>query len=139
VSRPAHVRRHLREEHGELLTAVDRCADAVAAGWEALATTDREAVVPPMAATLGRAGVHDRFPGVLAGAVEAAGGTLRARPVAAPPYVVVTSVGPVLRATLDDARLVVTLATFGVDRGEGPPRYSRLADPLAETLSVEFR
>jgi hypothetical protein len=139
VSRAARVREHLREERGDCLSTVDRCADAVAAGWDGPATTDREAVVPPMTAALRRTGVHDEFPAVLADAVAAAGETLRARPVAAPPYVVVTSVGPVLRATLDDARLVVTLAAFGVDRGEGPPRYSRLTDPVSRTLTVELR
>jgi hypothetical protein len=82
---------------------------------------------------------------VRAAAAAAAGGQLQAEPVAAPPYVAVTSVGPVLRATLPGGRLVVTVRVFAVERGsEGTDgaagvRYTRGPEMAAEGLAVEFR
>ncbi|SEO73620.1 hypothetical protein SAMN04487948_104455 [Halogranum amylolyticum] len=135
---PATVRSYLLSEHENLLaTAVD-CADAVAAGWDGESTTDRDAVAGPLTATLRRAGVLERLPAVLAGAVDAAGYRLRAEPVAAPPYVVVTSTGPVLRATLADGRLVVSLRLFAVER-EGERRYVRGPRDPGKVVDVAFR
>jgi hypothetical protein len=58
-----------------------------------------------------------------------------APPVAAPPYVVVTSEGVVLRATIPDGRLVVTLRVFDVERG-AETRYVRRS---TVDVSVERR
>ena len=137
------AREHVLAEHAAVVETVVDCADAVAAGWDGDSTPDREAVVPPLRATLDRAGVLDRLPGVLAGAVSAAGHDLAAPPVAAPPYVAVASRGPVLRATVGDRRLVVTLAVFGIDRdgtggGDGV-RYRRTGETPDEVVAVESR
>jgi hypothetical protein len=75
---------------------------------------------------------------VLAGAVSAVGEQLQARPVAGPPYVVVTSVGPVLRATLAERRMVVTLELFTVEHDGDDPRYARRPTD-ADSVAVEFR
>lgn len=94
-----------------VLAAVAASADAVA---------DRrtgERVADALAAELRSRGVLADLPAVLAAAVDAAGGELQADPVAAPPYVAVTSRGPLLRATLDGGRLVVTLQVFRVTAG----------------------
>ncbi|WP_336036149.1 hypothetical protein [Halobacterium yunchengense] len=116
------AREYVRTERGDVLDAVDACADAVAGRWASDSTADAAAVADPLEDCLAAAGVLDALPGVLVGAVDAAGGELRASPVPAPPYVAVTSRGPVLRATLEDGRLVVTLAAFRVtDDG----RYER--------------
>jgi len=113
------------------------CADDVADSWGGDATTDRAAVVEPFERRLDQAGVLDCLPAVLAEAVDALGAELPAEPVAAPPYVAITSVGPVLRATLDSGRLVVTIHAFVIERD--PTRYVRgTADP-ATALAVEFR
>ncbi|SDM36007.1 hypothetical protein SAMN04487949_1404 [Halogranum gelatinilyticum] len=135
------ARTYLLAEHADLLTVASDCADAVAAGWDGSSTTDREAVAGPLEATLRRAGVLEQLPTVLAGAVDAAGGHLRAQPVPAPPYVVVTSTGPVLRATLDSGRLVVSIHLFTVERGENGEqnRYVRTSGDVADAVSVEFR
>lgn len=156
---PSTVRAHLREEHADVLAGVEWCADAVVAGWDDQpaapddrpatapeghpatapddrpATTDRDAVVGPLRAALQRAGLLDRFPVVLTDSVRAAGFSLPASPVPAPPYVVVTSRGPVLRATVDAGRLVVTFEVFTVERGE-TVRYVRTTD---DPLDVRFR
>jgi hypothetical protein len=115
------ARARLRTRHADVLAAVDDCADRVAAGWDGGETGDRSAVADPLAACLRSRGVLDALPGVLADLVAAAGGSLAATPVAAPPYVVVTGEGVVLRATLSGGRLVVTLRAFDV--GDG--RYRR--------------
>jgi hypothetical protein len=139
------VREHLLSVHGDVLEAVLACADGVAERWDGDATTDRDQVVGPLERALDRAGVTGRLPNVLADAVGVAGGTLRAEPVAAPPYVAVTSVGPVLRATLPGGRLVVTVRVFAVERGsEGTDgaagvRYTCGPGTAAEALAVEFR
>jgi len=137
----AAVRAHLLGERRELVVTVRDCADAVAAGWTDASTTDRGAVVEPLRATLERAGVLAEFPTVLRECVAATGGRLQAEPVAAPPYVVVTSVGPVLRATLDGGRLVVTLRVFALKRGGGgsPARYVRSGESAEEIVAVAVR
>jgi hypothetical protein len=139
VSDTETVRSYLHREHGDLLATVEQCADAVAARWDGETTSDRSAVVPPLRAALRESGVAERLPGLLTGAVSAVGGELRAPPVAAPPYVVVTSVGPVLRATLTDRRLVVTIGVFTVRRDAEGPRYARRPDGGADPVDVAFR
>lgn len=127
------AREYVRSEHAEVLTAVDACADAVADFWDESWTTDASEVVDRLRACLSENGVLDALPDVLAGAVAAAGGELSASPVAAPPYVVVTSRGPILRATLGDARLVVRFEAFRVtDDG----RYERDSGDAAVTVAL---
>lgn len=135
---PTTVRSYLLAEHRTVLDTASDCADAVAAGWDGESTTDRDAVTGPLEATLRRSGVLGQLPAVLAGAVDAAGYQLRAEPVAAPPYVVVTSTGPVLRATVSDGRLVVSLRLFEVQRGT-ERRYLRGPSEPSAFLDVVFR
>ncbi|WP_224268824.1 hypothetical protein [Haloprofundus salinisoli] len=139
------VRAHLLSEESTLLASVVDCADAVAAGWPDETTTDRGHVVPPLEAVLARAGITDRLPGLLARCVDAGGYQLAAPAVAAPPYVVITATGPVLRATLEPGRLVISIRVFEVERGDGSdidagdPRYRRRGETPDEIVSVEFR
>ncbi|WP_290818698.1 hypothetical protein [Halovivax sp.] len=119
------VTAHVRESHADVISAVDRCADAVAASWDGRRATAREEVSDPLRAALREAGVLDRLPHVLADVVGAIGHEIPASPVAAPPYVVVTSRGPMLRATIEPGRLVVRLDAFDV-RPEPGARYERL-------------
>lgn len=130
------IRDRLLPSHGETLAATIECADAVAASWDGPATR-REQVVEPLRAALDRAGVLDRYPAMLVDAAEALDATLPARLVAAPPYVTLTSRGPVLRATLPEGRLVVRIAVFVVERE--PVRYVRRGRRPEEVLRVECR
>jgi hypothetical protein len=129
------VRARLLAEHADLLETTVTCADAVAATWNGVSAADRAAVVPPLETCLSRAGVTDRLPAVLSDAVSALDGSLPAPPVPAPPYVTITSVGPVLRATLSSSRLVLTIGLFTVEDG----RYRRTAGAVDDLLRVEFR
>jgi hypothetical protein len=138
---PDAAREHLLTDRREVVEATVECAARIAAGWPRAGTTDREQVVEPLRAVLSEAGLLGVYPSVLAECIAAAGGELRAEPVAVPPYVTVTSVGPVLRATLDAGRFVVTLAVFDVEReaGDGRPRYVRGATTPEATVSIEVR
>jgi hypothetical protein len=119
-------------EHAAVVAGVGACADAVADSWDGPTTSDGTALAEALESCLAEAGVLDALPGVLAAAVEAAGGSLPAEPVAGPPYVAVTSRGPVLRATLDGGRLVVELRAFRLTDGN---RYAR-SDGVAVEASV---
>lgn len=131
------VREYVLDTHEELLETVLARADEVAESWDCEATTDRRAVVNPFEHALDSRGVTDRFPTVLVGVVETLGEELPAEPVPAPPYVAITSVGPVLRATLSTTRLVITIRVFDIERD--PPRYVRGADDPQSALDVEFK
>ena len=130
MSHPVRDARHrIRTEHASIVDGIDACADAVTAPWDTARTTDREAVADGLHRTLAEAGILEALPGVLVDTVEAAGFELRASPVPAPPYVVVTSRGPMLRATIDPGRLVIRFDAFEVVRDSDPnrlPAYRRL-------------
>ena len=133
------VRKYVLDTHRETLVAVQECADVVAAGRDwAAGATDGRTLAADLERELRREEVLGAFPDLLAGAAAAADHDLPATPVAAPPYVAVTSVGPVARATLDERRLVITVQAFDVERGECA-RYVRRPRSPAEALAVEFR
>lgn len=128
--RARRARRFVRDDCRATVEAVLACADAVAEAWDGRTTTDPGAVAGPLRDELEAAGVWTRLPDVLAGAVDAAGCSASASPVADPPYVVATSRGPMLRATVDgerpgtdERRLVVLVRAFAVERD--PVRYAR--------------
>ncbi|SFR58173.1 hypothetical protein [Halogeometricum limi] len=105
--------------------------DESAAAW----TTDRDSVVPALEHALDASGLLLHLPNVLADLVSVTGHPMPAPPVAAPPYVVVTSEGVLLRASLDGARLVVSLRVFAVEP-DAETRYVR-RDGVA--VGVELR
>lgn len=120
------VRERIVADHGDFLDAVAAAARVTASSWDRDHATDRAAVVDPFERALRETGALDVAPGVLASAVDAAGGHLQANPVPSPPYVTVTTRGVVLRATTDVGRVVVTVAPFAVERD--PVRYVHRAD-----------
>lgn len=93
-------------------------------------------------AALRNRGILLTLPKVLGTAIDTVGYELSSNLVAAPPYVTVTSLGPVLRATLDAGRIVTTIKLFRVSN-EGRYRYVRASEnhPLMvewiETPSME--
>jgi len=107
---PAAAEAHLHDTHGETLAAVADCLAAAAEGLPRPA--GRATVVARQEAALGRAGLLEPLVDLLEAAVSGAGADLAARPVAAPPYVVLTGRGPMLRGSAGDRRLVVLLQGF---------------------------
>jgi hypothetical protein len=132
----AAVTHYFETERASLLDTVSAAADAVESNWGGESTTDRDAVVGAFASELRARDALVSLPGALVGAVAAADRILLANPVPAPPYVVFSSRGPVLRATLSDGRLVVTLCVFDIDHTGETPRYVRAPDGV--TVDVEF-
>ncbi|WP_238392176.1 hypothetical protein [Halorussus amylolyticus] len=132
------AREHVLDAHAGTVEIVLACADAVASEWPDGSATDRGAVADPLRRALEAADAWARLPDALAGAVRAAGFSLSAPPVAAPPYVAVTSRGPVLRATVPAGRLVVLLCTFDVERGDST-RYVRGATTPDSAVRATFK
>ncbi|WP_254862694.1 hypothetical protein [Halovivax gelatinilyticus] len=132
---PDRVRSHLQTEYRSLLDGVESCADTVVDTWDEDGVSDRRAVTEPFERFLRDADILDVLPTVLDSTVSQLGYELAAPPVAAPPYVVVTSRGLVLRATIPPGRLVVEIECFGLTRGERLT-YDRLDD---RRLGVQLR
>ncbi|MFC6769214.1 hypothetical protein [Natrinema soli] len=133
------ARRRIQTDHASIIAGIDTCADAVADPWDTSRTTDSHAVADGLRRLLEETGILEALPSVLADVVEAAGYDLQARPVAGPPYVVVTSRGPVLRATIDPGRLVIRFDAFEVVRDSDPDRPSayRRLDGTQLEVSLE--
>lgn len=133
------VRERVLADHRETLAATHDAADAVAADAAALA--DGAILRRRLRTRLGDRGLLARYPDVLRTAVDAAGLSLAAEPVAAPPYVVVASRGPLCRGSTDDGRLVLAVRVFALRAGpnigsESESRYVRSEDSLAESLAI---
>ncbi|WP_247728478.1 hypothetical protein [Halovivax limisalsi] len=124
----------LTDEHAETIETIDACAERAAATWAEPVPTDRDAVVEPFRARLEDRGVLAELPAVIESVVEPLDQELQATPVAGPPYVVVTSRGVLLRATLDTDRLVVGIEPFAVTAGPGAGY--RLRDAIRVTVSL---
>ena len=129
----ASVRSHLRSTYGNILAAIAASADATADSWPGESVTERQRVVDPFRSALDERDVLDELPGLLEDLVATVGEDLTASPVAAPPYIVVTSTGVLLRGTLPGRRLVVAVSPFAVDRNPSPTYYRR--DELAIEVS----
>ncbi|SIR89077.1 hypothetical protein [Natronorubrum thiooxidans] len=129
MSRPVRdARRRIEDEHAAIIEGIAHCAEQVAEPWDTARTTDSDAVSERLRSALEATGLLEQLPLVLADVVAAMGYELRAQPVPAPPYVVVTSRGPILRATIEPGRLVVRFDAFEVvrdDDPEQPPAYRR--------------
>lgn len=139
------IRERLDAVHGPLIERVWIAADAVAAEWGTSGTADRTAVVEPLESRLRADGTLAELLSLLATATDALDCPLAADPVPAPPYLVVTGTGPILRATLPERedRLVIELRAFEVARGEDGPTYRRVsgedAGSPAGEVSVSLR
>ncbi|MFB6111052.1 MAG: hypothetical protein ABEJ35_00785 [Halobacteriaceae archaeon] len=133
-----HVADRIRSDHAGLLEKIETHADAVAADWADETVADPEAITTPLRRRLADAGLLASLPEILETAASAADLDLPAEPVPAPPYVVVTSHGPVLRATVDTGRLVVRVAVFDLRRPStgAPPQYGR--SQKGAPLTVEW-
>lgn len=134
---PDRIRRRILADHGGTVRAVLAAADAVAETWDDDSAIDRSAVSGPLERELDRRDLGGPLVALLEAAVGAAGGTLAADPVAAPPYLAVTGRGPLLRATLEGGRLLVAIAAFEVRRD--PVRYVRADGGPGELLEVTVR
>ena len=111
-------------------------ATAVAAGGDAVGVvgsscTDPERLRMAIKRALKERSVWKPLVETLSVAAGALGAPIRGEPVPAPPYLAVTSRGPVCRATLADGRrLLVRVELFAVERR---PREYRFRNPSPES------
>lgn len=128
------ARERVLAAHRETVAAVLASADAAASELDEPATRDDVTAALDAAFDDGlRASLVD----LLRDAVDATGRDLLAEPVPASPYLTVTARGPLVRATLEDCRLVVLLRAFRLDRAAGGYVRSDL-DP-ARAVEVRVR
>ncbi len=134
---------HLEERiHDQLLSTsretiqrVVGVADDVAAGWTDGTTTDRDELVAGLTGGLEAENLHTPLIECLQHGIRVGGFELPATPVPAPPYLVVSSTGPLLRAGISPGRLLLSFDVFEVIRGE-PTMYRRAGSAPADVLDV---
>lgn len=137
------ARERVLATHRETLAATLDAADAVAADPGAL--SDGAVLRRRFRSRLDDGGTLADYPAVLRTAVDAAGLSLAADPVPAPPYVVVASRGPLCRATTATGRLVLAVRTFAPAGRESDialdtdRRYTRAGGGVEDALSLEMR
>lgn len=113
------IRRWILADHRDLVAETQALRSDVVGTWDERWTSDPRRVVKPLRHRLDETGLEERYVTLL----EA----LRARYTAktdppivpAPPYVVVTSRGPLLRLTAGSERLLVRFVLFVIDRASG--------------------
>lgn len=100
--------------------------------------TDADEITGELEAELAQRSLAGSLLQLLETAAEVIETTIQGQPVPAPPYLVVTSCGPICRGTLaSDRRLVIELALWTVERE--PVQY-RFRDPTPEAcLQVALR
>lgn len=114
----------VRETFPDVVAALEDAVAGATTNWPPDGVTDSQRVRADLRTALQVSGVRDRLPQVLTAIVDELDASMRATPVAAPPYVVVTSEGVLLRATIDDGRLVVQFQVVARTAG----RYQPLDD-----------
>jgi hypothetical protein len=131
------VREYLLSTHRDVITATIACADTIIDGRSVDGIPLDVSLADQLLEQLDRAGIIEQLPAVLAGAVDAMDASLSAEPVAAPPYVVLANTGPLVRATVDSRRLVITIEVFRV-RDTRPRQYVRTTSDPEKVLSVQI-
>ena len=132
------VRRRILDEHRDTVAAVVEAGAAVASAIDDRPVTDGDRIRQPLDAVLGDRGLHSPLLDLLATGTDPLDAGIRGTPVAAPPYLAVTSRGPLCRGTLTDGeRLVVELSLFSVE--PRPRRYHFLDPTVEECLQVTRR
>jgi hypothetical protein len=133
-----HVRRRILDEHRDTVAAVVEAGAVVASGVDDWPVTDGDQIRRPLDAVLGDRGLDSPLLGLLGTGADALETEIEGQPVAAPPYLVVTSRGPLCRGTLADGeRLVVELSLFAVT--PRPRRYHFRDPTVEECLQVSRR
>lgn len=126
------VRDHVLAAHRETTAAVRTAAEEAARELDE--PSPRDAVTAALEAAIDE-DLRGALVVLLRDAVDATGRELLAEPVPASPYLVVTARGPLVRATLDDGRLVVLVRAFRRAGGG----YVRATPDPEEAVSVRYR
>lgn len=139
MSQPTvQIRDHILETHFDTLSAIIEAGSEVESFWESKTVNKGTAVSGPLKLVLKDRNLVEPLHQILASSTESLEAELVKNTVQDPPYLNITSRGPVLRAPLSTGnRLVITIVLFGVSRS--PPRYRFLNPDPSEALDVQFR
>lgn len=131
------VRSRVLETHRETLRSLIDAGRGVATAWPGRAVTEAAAVRDPLADALDEQGLGEPLLDALRVGVAALDERPQGRLLPAPPYLVVTSRGPLCRTTMsNDRRLVLLVELFEVDRAASSYRF---VDPTPDDcLSVRI-
>lgn len=122
-------------DHEETHVTVADCADMIVRSWDDCKTAEPHRITEPLEECLRERGIFPSLLAVLRSGISLAGRTLAADPVSAPPYLSITSLGPVLRGPTPDGRLVITITVFEVREGS-PRTYHRTEEPYR--ISIDW-
>lgn len=132
------IEQWIRTEHPDLLDATAAAAASVTATWPRCWTSESGMLVARLQAELAESGLLEAYAALLASLRDRLDLGHGPAIVPSPPYVVVTSRGPILRLTTADGRIVVRFDLFEVDRDDGI-RYRRADRDEASLVTVEIR
>lgn len=121
------LRRRLLTAHADTIRDVVDAGTAIATAIEEWPVADGTVIRVPLDRLLQDRGLPTPLLATLETGAATLGGEIRGAPVAAPPYYVVTSRGPLCRGTLADGRrLVIEFELFEV---KTRPRRYRFCEP----------
>lgn len=106
------VASYVRTQHEPVLSAVEAAGHAASADWPATGVADGARARAALRAEIDARDIGSNLVSLLCGAATVVDEPLDQNPVPAPPYVVVTSSGVLLRATLEACRLLIELRVF---------------------------
>lgn len=134
----SRVRSRVFDTHRETLRSLIDTGRRVAGAWPGRTATEASAVRDPLEHLIEGRGLNGALLEMLRVGVDALGTEAKGTPLPSPPYVLVTSRGPICRVTVADGRrLVMVVELFEVDRTE--PSY-RFVDPQPDDcLSVRIK
>jgi len=132
------IRSSLLAEHWTTIADVIDAGERVANAWPDSSMSDPETVTTPLEHLLRSSGLTEDLLELVGDGMRSVGESPDEKMVPAPPYLTITSSGPICRATIPErGRLVIELELFTVDRN--PTRY-RFLHPDPETcLKVSVR
>lgn len=124
------IRGYILENHHTTIESIMNCADRIE-GSEPVKETLRH--------ELESQNLYEDMLRVLEDVVEHHEIDLKASPVTKPPYIVVTSLGPILRISTSDRRIVLKIRVFNIKGRSEPPknRYVRRGKTPSDVLEVE--
>jgi hypothetical protein len=132
------ARSSLINRHRETILGAIELGRGVSREWSGDRVTDSASITDPLERAVGESGLGQPLLELLVDAGRTVGSGIEGRPVSAPPYLAITSRGPVCRGTTPDGRrVVVTLALFAVERT--PTAYTFLDPTPAECLAVSVK
>jgi hypothetical protein len=132
------VRQEILTTHYETVSAVIDAGRSIETTVDDWPVSDPRVIREPLERLLRDWGLLEPLLEILESVADALDRAIEGKPVTSPPYLAVTSQGPVCRATLsDNRRLIVELVLFDVQRR---PRGYRFRDPEpAECLRISRR